>query len=434
MSIIRRITQSQLVRGSIFVFLANNAASFGNFLYNLFMGRLLGPEKYGDLGAIMSLLVLLSVPLGILSLLMVKIVSSYWGKKDYAKVKSLLNYFTPKLFGIGTVVFLLLCLSVPALSGFLHLDSYLPVLIIASCFILSFPSTFNRATLTGSLQFPYLALNGFIEIGCKLLLSVILVVLNFGLIGALLGPLIGTVAGYFLSIFELKLILGSVKKDNSIPAIGLLLKPTIPIFFAYLSLMAFFTVDIILVRHFFPAVVAGEYTALSTTGKIIYYAIGPIIAVMFPVISSRVSSGISYILPLFGTLIVTLTLSSVAIFVYFLFPKLIIDILFGSKYLEVVPLMGIFSFYITIYSINAVLTNFLLSISYYRPIYPLFLISLSQGVLISLFHGTLISVIWINIITSLFYLLTISFFVIRKEYGTFAKIFMKILPQGTYGG
>ncbi len=432
MYILRRFRDSQLVRGGIFVFLANNTANFGNFLYNLFMGRFLGPEIYGNLGALMSFLVLLSVPLGIMSLLMVKLISSYWGRKEYSKIITLGEFLTPRLFGIGIIVFLLLVIFLPFLTGFLDIGNYFPILVMASYFILSFPVTFNRSVLIGALQFPYSAVNGFVEIGSKLVISVILVMFNFGLIGALLGPLVGLIAGYLLTVIELKIIFRNINRDGEVPSMKSILKPAIPVFFAYLSLMVFFTMDIILVRHFFSAAETGQYTALSNAGRIIYYAIGPIITVMFPVISSRASKGISYILPLFATLAITLVFSSVAIFAYFLFPKFIIGILFGSRYLDIVPLMGIFSFYITIYSINAILTNFLLSISYYKPIYTLFFVALSQSIFIFLFHESLSSVIWVNIFTSLLYLVIISFFVMRREYDTLAKIIIRSLPRSFY--
>ena len=58
MGLVRRIYFSQLVRGSLFVFIAGNFASFGNFLYNLAMGRMLSPANYGELEAVLSLSVL----------------------------------------------------------------------------------------------------------------------------------------------------------------------------------------------------------------------------------------------------------------------------------------------------------------------------------------------------------------------------------------
>ena len=74
MPIISRLAKNPLVQGSLFVFIGSNIANFGNFLYNLAMGRLLTEEAYGDLGALLSLLVLFGIPISILQLFVVKTV------------------------------------------------------------------------------------------------------------------------------------------------------------------------------------------------------------------------------------------------------------------------------------------------------------------------------------------------------------------------
>lgn len=433
MSLVKRFTGSQLVRGSLLVFIASNAASFGNFLYNLLMARFLGPEIYGDLGAVFSLLVLLGAPLGILNLLVVKSVSVYWGKKEKERIKAILIYLTPRLFIIGIIICTVILLVSRSLSQFLNLENSLPIVIIALFFILSCPTVLNKAILQGTLSFPYLTINTIIEISLKLIVSVVLVVSNFALTGALMGPLIGAIAGYFLTIWEMRLIFGEIKRQRKYTK--LLSSFYIPpVFFTSLALTLFFTMDMILVRHFFPSRLAGEYAALSTIGKIIYYIIGPVIAVMFPLVSSRKSSGLPYLLPLMGSLVISLGLSTVIISGYFLFPKLIVGLLFGSKYYGIIPYLGIFSFYVSLYSINAILTYFLLSVSYYPPIYVLFGVSCFQGLLIFFLHSSIAQVIWVNIFVSIVYLFFALYFVWNKEEKFIKKMVFGLLPGGLYGG
>lgn len=424
MWLIKRLTKSTLVRGSFLIFITNNFINFGNFLYNLLMGRMLGVEKYGDLGAIVSLGALLGLPLGILNLYTVKTISTYWGKNNKQSIISFLSFFTPRLFITGSVV----CIFLISLSSFfvkfLSLDSFLPFFIIALSFILSGPGTLNRATLQGSLSFSYLTVNGLLETALKLILSLILVTLNFQLVGALLAPFIGGIVVYLFTLIQLRFILGE-KRSQTTFDLKEQLAPFIPVFLAFSSLTIFFTLDIVLVRHFFPANLAGEYVALSTIGKIIFYAVGPVVTVMFPLITSRVNSGLPYILPLLGTLALSLFISSFMMFVYFFSPKLIIDILFGSHYYGVIGYLGVFSLFITIYTINSILTYFLLSISYYQPMLKLFFVSLLQGVLIYFFHTSLYEVIRINILVSLIYLFVISYYVWKKE----SRIFLKIITR-----
>src|SRR3989338_4207332 len=100
---LKSLSRSKLIRGSAVVFIGNNILSFGNFLYNLAMGRMLGPEKYGDLGALFSILALLSTPLYILGLFIVKQTSSYWGQRAYGKIYALHTWLNPKLFIASSV-------------------------------------------------------------------------------------------------------------------------------------------------------------------------------------------------------------------------------------------------------------------------------------------------------------------------------------------
>ncbi|MBM3283570.1 hypothetical protein FJY90_04995 [Candidatus Gottesmanbacteria bacterium] len=432
MWLIKRLYKSQFVRGSLLIFIVSNVVSFGNFLFNLSMGRLLGPRTYGDLGAILSFFVFLSVPLSIINLLVTKTVSVYWGKKNYGAILSLFKYFTPRLFLLGIAVCTILILTSSSLGGFLCLDNLFPLVLAFLMFVLGGLSTLNKAILQGSLFFFYLTVSAITEVVLKLVIAIFLVVINFGLNGAMFGFLASGIAGYLLTRVQLGQVFKKAQKKRRFNLSRKLLKASIPIIIMSLTLIAFVNTDIILVRHFFPADISGEYVALSTMGKIIYYGVGPVISVMFPVISTRVISGLPYILPLLGTLVMSLGLSVILIFAYFLFPRFIVGILFGSKFYGVVPYLGLFSFFIAIYSLDSILTYYLLSISYYRPVFLLFPIALLQGILILIFHSSLTEVIWVNIASSLLYLVIILFFVIKKEYRWFSMNLFRIFPRDIY--
>lgn len=418
MSFLRHLSRSQLVRGSFLVFIGSNTASFGNFLYNLLMGRFLGPVLYGDLGAMFSLLILISIPLSVINIAVVKTVSSYWGKKDRPSVKSLFICLTPRLFILGIAISLILLAGSTSLASFLRLSDWWPMVLLSSFLIFSVVSTANRGILSGTLSFSYLTINGFIEISLKLAISVVLVFFNFKLIGALTGPLVAIIISYLLSYFEISYILKDEKQRPCTKfSIGKIIYSFLPFLIITLSLNMMINLDIILVKHFFDARTAGDYVALSTVGKIIFYIVGPLITVMFPLISSRSVNGTPYLLPLLGTLAISLGLNLVLVFLYFLFPKEIINLLFGTAYTGAIPYMGLFAFFIAVYTADTILTYFLISISYYRPVYYLFLISLLQGIFIIIFHDSIARVININIIVSMIYLCVISYFVLKKEAG-----------------
>ncbi len=415
MKIVRRLLQSKLVRGSFFVFIAGNFASLGNFFYNLAMGRMLDSAVYGELEAILALSSLAVVPLSVLSVFIVKVVSSYWGQKKYQEARSFLAVYRRRLLVIGLMGGAILLLFRSPLIQFLNLNSVVPVIFLSLFFLLNGLITVNSGGLQGTLSFGYLAVNGIIGTGLKLVVSLFLVFFNFQLSGALFGPMFGGLVAFLLSIFELKMIFREVvpAKEKVSP---LIFKTTfLPVLFGFLALTILSTVDVILARHFFTRTVSGEYAIIAVIGKIAYYAVGPIIAVMFPLISFRASHGTSYRLPLLGTLAVSFGVGSLIIFSFFMFPKFILEILFVGKYSEVAPYLGPYAFYMILFSADSILTHFLLSISYYRPILMLFGISLLQSGLIFLFHSSINQLIWINIFVSFFYLVVVSGLVIKKE-------------------
>lgn len=410
----KRLAKNPFVRGSLFVFIASNISSFGNFLYNLAMGRLLEPNHYGDLGALLSLLVLLGIPISILQLFVVKTVSTYFGRKEITKINYFVKSLAVKMISLGVIAALLLIIFSGFLTSFLNLDNSYPFIILAVSMVFTFSSSLNRSALQGLLKFKLIALNSFIETLLRLSVSVVLVLLNFSLLGAISGSVVSLIVFFIISSIELYFILGRGGKKEDIK-FSFSFRLLLPSLFTTLSLTIFFTADVILVRHFFPNSISGDYVALSTLGRIIFYAVGPVLTVMFPLISSRSSGGIPYLLPLLGTLVFVFAISSVLIVTYFLFPSYIVSLFYGDKYQGIIPLMGIFSFSMLIFTLNSVLTQFLLSVSYNRPIYFLFFVTLLQSFFIIFIHRSISDIIWINIIVSIIYLSFATYFVLKKE-------------------
>ncbi|MCX6706185.1 MAG: hypothetical protein NTV24_03745 [Candidatus Woesebacteria bacterium] len=163
----------------------------------------------------------------------------------------------------------------------------------------------------------------------------------------------------------------------------------------------------ILVKHFFSPFQAGIYAALSTLGKIIFFAVSPIAATMFPIIAGRKSRGEKYgkvFLTSFGiTLIVSITI----VFFYWLFPNIAIGILYGKAYLSAsieLVWMGIF---ILFYTLASLLVNFSLSLGRTRVVLFPFLAAVIQIVALSIWHNSLLQVIQVSLV-----IMTVLFFVI----------------------
>ncbi|KKS96071.1 MAG: capsular polysaccharide biosynthesis protein [Candidatus Gottesmanbacteria bacterium GW2011_GWA2_43_14] len=425
MGIIRKITSHKLIRGSFLVFLASNFVNFGNFLFNLLMARLLPKEVYGEMGALFSLSMMVGIPLSVFNIYIIKIVSALYGKKDYPKIRYLRSFIFPRIVAVSLLLFALIAVNSLFLAGFLKLSSSVPLIIIGFNILLGGLSAINGAVLTGMLAFSYSALNGAVEVILKLLLSVFLVFSGFGLYGALLGVSISAFARLLMSSWELKKLVPatSVKQFQFSR-----LKDIVPVVLTMLILVSFLNIDILLVRHFFSPARAGEYVALTTISKTILYATGPLITVMFPVISNRKSSGLPYLLPLLGCLFGSALISLLVIMLFSIFPDFVVGILFGGRYATIIPYMVYAAFFMAVFTLNDILTYFLLSASFHRYIYILALFPITQAVLIFLFHGNIRTVIMVNISVSLLYLLSALIMIWRSEAKNLKILFARYLP------
>ena len=115
----------------------------GGYVYHLLMGRMLGPADYGILASLISLVYLLGIPLGVLNLVVVKFVAGFKGKKDFDSIGSFFRIVNRKVLIFGLLLLLLILALTPLMSSFLHLDSFLPILLVLGFFFINFIHCFK---------------------------------------------------------------------------------------------------------------------------------------------------------------------------------------------------------------------------------------------------------------------------------------------------
>jgi O-antigen/teichoic acid export membrane protein len=405
---IKKIIQTEFFKASFWVFLATGIMNVGNYFYHVLMGRMLGPEMYGVLESVISVFYIVSIPFIPLTLVIVKFISAYKGRNDIESISSFYNYMGKKILIFGSLTTLGLLILTPLISSFLHLDDHYFSTLISAGFFVGIFAVLVKGTLQGIYNFFALFVSNSAEIMSKLVIAILLVFLGFKALGAFFALIASFAIGFLIAfIFIRKEKLTAVKKFGDSKEI---LKYSFPVLLTSLGLTSLFTTDIILVRNLFPGVEAGYYAALSVLGKIIFFGTFPITIVLFPLISGRHASGKEYKNLLFIGILITLGISIAIVSIYYSLPDLMVGLLFGSKYLSIAPLLGIFGVFIAIYSLISVLANFYLSISKTRVYIFVLASALLQIVLISLFHTSLLQIIYMSIISSMLLLLILALY------------------------
>lgn len=380
-----------LFSGSAIMIFGSNGASALNYLYHLMMGRLLGPSFYGELASLISVIGLIGIIPNSISLVIIKEISS---AKNEQEVNSLIVWFKKKIYIISLIFSIIILFLSPFISSFLHINQISYLFIIAILFFFSLQSGFNRAILQGLLKFKEVVISIIIENGVKLALSIILVYIGFQVLGAMFALLLSAILGFYITLVYLK-----VKESKNFfisPRSKSMLKFAIPVILQTISITSLYTTDVILVKHFFSSHDSGIYASLSTLGKIIFFATTPISSVMFPLISQRKAKGENFKRIFIYSLFLTALCASCALMIYWLFPALVINLLFGSAYLGSENLLVWFGLFISLFTLSTVVVTYNLSIGKTKVTFLPIIAAISQICLITLFHQTLFLVILIS--------------------------------------
>lgn len=396
--IISKIVKDKFLSAAFWMFLGAGFMNVGNYLYHLLMARMLGVSLYGALESIISALYIISVPTLTINLVIVKYVSSHKGRREHELIGSLYSYVLKKLLFFGSLIFMVLLATSGVIKSFLHLPSSILVILLALSFFINLFYFLNKSMLQGVSSFFKLSVLNFFESFIKVSLAVLLVYLGFKAEGAYAAIIISIIIPLFFSYIYIKDI---VRAQSSIQQKYLyardLLKFSLPTFLTSFALISMFTTDVILVRHFFPGAASGYYSALSVLGKIIYFAVSPIVLVLFPMISEHHAKGESFQRILILGTVITFAFSFLITLIFFFAPESMILLLFGKRYLLIANMLGLFGIFVSLLSLVSLFANFYLSIHKTFPSYMVGFAAIMQVILISIFHKNLFEIIFVSL-------------------------------------
>lgn len=391
---IHNITSHSLAKNSAIVFAGSMTANVFAYIYHLFMGRLLGPAGYGELSSLLSLLYIFTVPLLVAQTVLVKFISSFKAHGEVSQAKSLFVSVT-KLFLLFCLFGLPVALIVsPWVTAFLHLPSAVLFILLYILFVFSLLSIPTLSMLQGYQRFTWVSIFVAGAALAKLLLSIPFA--KQGTSGVLWAAIIASIIVYALYFIPLRFMIRVKAKPTNLTFRNMF-GFTVPALLTTLGITSLFSTDIILVRHFFPADTAGIYAALAILGKIIFYASSAVALVLFPVVAERTAQKKDAKKVIRTAIIGVSLLSAGLTFFYFLFPEIIIRLLFGNAYTNASTLLGIFGIFLALFSIGNIIVTSCLALGRTRIwVVPIFC-ALVQIIVISLFHATIRGVILVNI-------------------------------------
>lgn len=318
--------EDKLLKHGGIMFSASMFSFFFAYVFHFYMARTLGPENYGILGAMLSLLYIFSVPSMVITTTLAQIISEQKGKEEYGKIKSVLLLSAKRLVYIGLIIFFILMLLSPLLKNLLNLPSEIPVIALgfSLIFITILPSP--RGVLQGMQDFSSLGFNLAVEKPALLLFGAILISIDMGINGAILSYGMASILVLIMAFIPLIPIFRLKSEKVSLSVY----KYASPIFILILCITIMSSIDVLFIRKYYPAEISGYFTAMKMLGEVIYFLAIALGGVLLPKVSELNTLNKGHRFLLRKTLIYFGLFLIVVISAYAFAPDLIMRVLFGG--------------------------------------------------------------------------------------------------------
>lgn len=372
-----------------------------NYLYHYLMIRLMTTAQYGELKSLLGLFMIVSIPAGTIAVVITKYVASFKRQGKEATIGILFRKAL-LMFGLtGLALAAVFTVAGRPVAAYLHLTSVTPVVIVGLILCVSLVSTVIMGMLQGLQAFFLLGFTSIYGALAKMAFGAGLVLLAFGVTGALGGLLIATMTGIAIMLVPLRrYFLGQhvlagehVPLDKkevfqyAVPAGGAIL---------CFSFLTFY--DPIVVKHFFNPSAAGSYAACELIGKAFLFPPAAFAGALLPKVAEMHAAGRSPFPLLKKALFINIAVLLAGAVVCVSFPEAILHVLLRGKavdypYESLVFLMRVFGVMVMPYGLLNILIYYQLARHQKRFIIPLAGGAVSLFVLLQIFHGTLLQVV-----------------------------------------
>jgi O-antigen/teichoic acid export membrane protein len=415
MKISKMIWNDDLLRHAGIMFIASIVGGACNYVYQIYIGRALGPEEYGIFGSLFAISYIILILTATIQTSGARYISKFIGEKSIDKISNFIMFQTKRMLILGFSLFFIIILLSNWLSSFLKIYSYVPFLVLSSVFLFSTILPVNLGVLQGLQKFKTLGFNDVLNFSSKLLFGILLVSIGFGVNGAIgaitIGYAIALVASFFPirryfykdSINKLDLKFSEIYRYNFVALIAMFCY-TVP-----------GNVDLIIAKHFFDPYIAGLYTSATVLGKIILFIPGSIVVAMFPKVSKLHAEKKNIKNILLKSLLFTSVSSGFFAMIYWFFPYILIKIPYGIEFIDAAPVLQLYGLVMFFFSLTVVIMRYNLAIHNLNYVYLFLLFTISEIVLLTIFHSSMLEMVKILLIVNIILFISSYLYIERNR-------------------
>ncbi|SHN09107.1 oligosaccharide flippase family protein [Polaribacter sp. KT 15] len=384
----------------------------GNYLYNLVLGRVLGPEKFADAAILITFLLVLSFVAMTFQLVTAKFSVLF---ED-----SVFSGFISKIYknALLTGIFLAILIVVFSLQlqSFFRTTSSTMFVIFGIGVPFYFLMSVNRGIFQGKQELKSLSITYQSEMISRLLLTFTLLYLLD--IDSSLIIAIGIFFSFIFGLLPFRTSNFSLSKKFVLDTANKKLVKNFFIITAFYELTQIIinNSDILLVKHYFESYEAGLYASLALIGRVVYFIAWMFVMLLLPTVVQLKKEGKDTLPILLKYVAYIAVIAATIVLSCFFFPDEIIKILFGSEYLSISNLLWKYASATGIFAISNIFAYYYLSLDKYVPVVLSGIFGMLQIVLVVLFHDSLEQVVHVQIIAMILLLFVqLSFFFFKDS-------------------
>ncbi len=383
----RKISPEQLFMLS--VLLVNG----GNYVYNLILGRLLGPEQFADAAVLITFLLVLSFVAMTFQLVTAKFSVLF----EAHIFKNFVSKVYKNALAVGIFLGFLIILFSNQLQHIFNTSTASMFIIFGMGVPFYFLMSVNRGVFQGKKAFKLLSITYQGEMISRLIITLALIFILK--IESSIIIAIGILISFIFGLFPFKTAHISLKKttldaENSKQIRNFFMLTA----FYELTQIIINNSDILLVKHYFESYEAGLYASLALIGRIVYFIAWMFVMLLLPTVIQLKKEGKDTAPILFKYVGYIAAIALVIILVCAILPKLMIMILFGESYLTMAPLLWKYATATGMFAVSNIFAYYYLSLDKYVPVVISGVFGMLQMVLVIFFHKSLEQVVHMQII------------------------------------
>lgn len=400
MAPVRRAMSDDFLRHSALLFGATTFVNFLNYVFNFALSRRLGVEGFATLSSLVSLLMILSIPTGILSLIAIKYAATYHAAGDGQRIRKLSIGLLKWTTAASVAVFFTGMALRSQIGTFLRISDNVSIAFCIAIIAVGLVTPSVRSVLQGEQDFLRYAISALLETFLKLAAAVTLVYAGFGVRGAMVGWTAATICALAYTVW-------AVLKRHGVPAgaqvqLGIdlrrLLQTTAGVALATAFLTCLSFMDVLLVKHYFDARQAGLYASVNLTGKVLLFLVAFVPAIVLPKAAAKTQlrENATPLLLQASALTLLLTLPILAVFA--LVPGDVIRVLAGAAFIPASPYVFKYDCAIALLAVLTLLVNYNIAIHRFAFLLPLGFLLIAEVTAIALYHRSLWDVVHVLLI------------------------------------